>query len=577
MKSHMNRKQFKDLRLYKILFISIVSIYLLAISGYDLLGVRVPFFIFAFPAVLLFFGVMVFGARAYHMSKKTKVSQWLVLACIVIVGVILRAIHLGDISFWGDEAITVSVSRNFLDTGRIVMNSGQSYLTKSPLNIILIAAAIKIGGISETVARAPGVIFGSLSIVVIFFLSKEYGLSKKNALITSFLIAVSPLAIVISRQARMYPQYEFFFLLTIFLWLCFLKVPKLYKAFLSLLSFVLALLSNKLAILLLPVAVVLLVIQARGFPDKGLSAILKSRRYWVFAAVGGAGLFIYFTISGFMNLDVLLSFFSSELSSAVISPDKNWDGYYLNYLYTVFPFHLLMVVIGAYSAVSYAKSDKRFIFLLVSVFIPLTVLIFILSWNNVRYLSGVYPIILIIVSLGIVSVSSVYRKVLGKGAAALFLIVALLSSLFVGTRSVASISHGYNRYFDKYYQNYIMLSDEIGEDSCAIATTNSITPTLYFNNDLYFLSEYQEGVSRYYWNEEAGEYRHLWSDLPYILNVEDLIAAAEKNGCAYVIIETNRAHQVSEQMLRFLIMNATEIDLGDPTISLFRVSVSKFP
>jgi len=59
--------------------------------------------------------------------------------------------------------------------------------------------------------RVPSVIFGTLTIVPLYFLAKK--LSKEIALIATFLFAVSPWAIGVSRTVREYAYYPFFILI----------------------------------------------------------------------------------------------------------------------------------------------------------------------------------------------------------------------------------------------------------------------------------------------------------------------------------------------------------------------------
>lgn len=118
---------------------------------------------------------------------------------IILLGLCLRLINLNQ-SFWFDEAINVVYARDY---------SLDFYLTKyilgdfhPPSHFFVLWMITHIFGFSEVIARVPSVIFGILTIYFTYLIGKRY--SKKVGLIGAILMAVAPLHIYYSQEARPY-------------------------------------------------------------------------------------------------------------------------------------------------------------------------------------------------------------------------------------------------------------------------------------------------------------------------------------------------------------------------------------
>lgn len=94
---------------------------------------------------------------------------------------------------------------------------------KLPLYSYLAIPFIAVFGLNEFVTRLPSYIFGSLFPLVIFFLARELFKNSKAALISSFLVSVSPWIITISRQAHEATIAAFFISLSALFYLRFIK------------------------------------------------------------------------------------------------------------------------------------------------------------------------------------------------------------------------------------------------------------------------------------------------------------------------------------------------------------------
>lgn len=139
------------------------------------------------------------------MNKKILIF----LTFIIIVASVLRLWQLGKVPSspdW-DEAALGYNAYSILQTGRdeygkflpIILRSFDDY--KPALYVYLVMPSISILGLNVVAVRLPSVVFGILNVLAAFFLVKE--LFKKNdiALLSSFLLAISPWHIQFSRVA----------------------------------------------------------------------------------------------------------------------------------------------------------------------------------------------------------------------------------------------------------------------------------------------------------------------------------------------------------------------------------------
>lgn len=152
------------------------------------------------------------------LPSRTKPQYLILLLTIVGVGGYLRTIHAGRPPFWIDESISLSAAMGFLEFGEFVLHGSLNRYDRAPLSTLFIAASISILGVSEFAARLPSMIFGILTILLVYVLGTKTN-SKPVGIISAFLYAFSFFTVAWSRQARMYTPLVFFFVLsTIFWW-----------------------------------------------------------------------------------------------------------------------------------------------------------------------------------------------------------------------------------------------------------------------------------------------------------------------------------------------------------------------
>jgi len=137
------------------------------------------------------------GPRA-ALFLNAKYNELAALLFILAGGAILRFYALGTESFWFDEAYSVWVARHSV-SWHIALSTQRIF---PPLYYLLLHFWLALGD-SEFMVRSLSVCIGLLSIVLVYVLSKRL-FNERVGLIGAFLVAISPLHIWYSQEARMY-------------------------------------------------------------------------------------------------------------------------------------------------------------------------------------------------------------------------------------------------------------------------------------------------------------------------------------------------------------------------------------
>ncbi len=136
-----------------------------------------------------------------------RLLNWKLLFLIILLGCFLRFYQLGSIpsGFHADEAAFGYNAYSLLHTGRdeygkflpLVLKSFGDY--KGALYAYLDIPFVAMLGLTPFAERLPSAIFGSLTILILYFFTEILTKNRKIGLISAFLFAISPWAINISR------------------------------------------------------------------------------------------------------------------------------------------------------------------------------------------------------------------------------------------------------------------------------------------------------------------------------------------------------------------------------------------
>jgi uncharacterized membrane protein len=135
------------------------------------------------------------------------------LLIITLVGFFLRVWDLGRPSFWYDEVLTLQRSEELFE-------NSEGLLLRPPGFHFLVWLSIRLFGISEAIVRFPSVIFGTLTIPLVYALAirlqRDFPTSNQPILAAAFLSGF-PLHIIASREAKEYAFLAFLVLLVLLL------------------------------------------------------------------------------------------------------------------------------------------------------------------------------------------------------------------------------------------------------------------------------------------------------------------------------------------------------------------------
>lgn len=141
---------------------------------------------------------------------------------ILVLGLMLRSISLNQ-SFWLDEAINVLATQKFSLFDMVTEYAKADF--HPPLFFVILWIWTKIFGIGEVIVRIPSVIFGTLTIYIVYLLGQKIH-SKTLGLTAALILATNPLHIYYSQEARMYALAALAVALNFFLLIKLLKEEK---------------------------------------------------------------------------------------------------------------------------------------------------------------------------------------------------------------------------------------------------------------------------------------------------------------------------------------------------------------
>ncbi len=329
---------------------------------------------------------------------------------LILTGFVLRISDLGVNSLWLDESISSIAALAFLEKGLPVLPSGLFY-GRGLLNTFLIASSFATFGINEFAARLPSVFFGTLTILIVYFMASKIG-NKRIGIIAALLIAFSVWEIAWSRQARMYQQLQFFYILSLYLFYEFTRNKSLKMLVLLVFSVIGTVMSHEFGYALIPVFLIYLTVSA--LKERSIN---DWRRTIPVAAV------IFGALLGFAYLiGVIPSILGTEIN------------YYDTYIYLLkkdLGIFLFLAVPGGTVLVN--RDWKKGLLLISALIIPLYFIFFHVLLVGTRYLYFVIPILFILIGFFLDFVIDYLGHILPvskKATAEVIVAVLLISTMY---------------------------------------------------------------------------------------------------------------------------------------------------
>src|SRR3989344_1013249 len=174
---------------------------------------------------------------------------------IILFGLALRVISL-DQSLWLDEAINTLAVKNYSFFDLITQYARADF--HPPGWFIILWFWTRVFGYSEIAVRVPSVIFGILTVYITYLIGRKL-VSIHLGLISALLLAINPLHIYYSQEARMYALATLAVAMNILLFIKILKGERLHLILL-ILSNIFVLASDYIAYFIFPAQLIFLII-----------------------------------------------------------------------------------------------------------------------------------------------------------------------------------------------------------------------------------------------------------------------------------------------------------------------------
>lgn len=330
--------------------------------------------------------------------KKYFIDHRYLLPIAVFIGFLLRIIYLSSPDFYYDEASLAMGQKALIE------KSISPWITinwQPPLYSYVVSISTRLLGVNEFSIRLTSAIFGTLSIVLVYFLGKLW-FGRKTGLLAAILLAVSPLHVIHSRTAFSDVFHTFFVILTI-LSMEFLILKKISRVNIS--AFIL--LSGALSAValfikyntLIPLGIYWLFVLGRDLMQHNRDIFKKHFIYMLlinFIAII-ASMIIILATGGISRLILLIH---NIFLDAFLQFEQYTNPYYYTFLVLfvgLFPLIALLVPCAIAFLATHKKRNRNDY--LVVFFVLLYIIIFIVQVRRYsRHLMIVFPIIMILVS-----------------------------------------------------------------------------------------------------------------------------------------------------------------------------------
>lgn len=315
----------------------------------------------------------------------TKALKYLILFIIVLGGFWFRFQGIRDNhSFWSDEAFVATLARDVLQEKRTMSDALYQYGYQR-MHFLTTMGSMKVFGFDEFAARIPSVIFGTISIGIVFLLAKSLS-NSYGGILASFLMAFSQLNLANDTQAKVYSALTLLFLSVFFL-LTQLERMKTNNMKLHILIVILSSLASLFhylgIIIWIPYILYLLLTN-----QSSIFIILKKPAYLAGSVV------IFFVLFYLLHLGTILGYFFQGDSLKLFLFPVNNITYFREIFWRNYSFITLPAVVGMFIGIynkKYVWSISLFVFLLFYSYLW----IFKQSTHNIRYIVPLFGIIFV--------------------------------------------------------------------------------------------------------------------------------------------------------------------------------------
>jgi hypothetical protein len=367
---------------------------------------------------------------AVNDAATPALQRWIIaalLAAILILGASLRIRNLGGPDFGVDEIFHVYAAQRMIAGEGPLLPSGLPYARSLSYTRTVEWAGALFGEVNEWSARVPSVVFGCLSILVVFVIARQW-YSPAAGLVAACVTAVAPMQVAHSRQVRMYAFFQLLYLVIIYLLYQGLEtssprrrpwVPRRLAAWCSALQIrpLLLLLAAPVVVLAIetqdlifpaltgPVAYVVCLALVAPYVDDVAPAIRWKYRTAAAVLIVGALLVFALDIGSVREKYAYARSFTPTWAAANA---ENWR-FYLYVFGGVYP--AMFGTFGLASVFALTRSWKPTSYLMACFALPFLLHSFFFAWKEDRYLYHIMPLMFIVFAVGVSAfLSSFYRS-----------------------------------------------------------------------------------------------------------------------------------------------------------------------
>jgi len=428
----------------------------------------------------------------------------MLLLLVFLLGAGLRFYQLDAHPLWVDEIYTGIFAHQENTLREVLEWSFGPPLPRPPLIFLITHGFLQAFGQSTFVLRLLGALTGSLSVIVIFMLGKQL-FNHKIGLISAFLLAVSPLHIYHSREARYYGPVILFAILGFYAIARAIESGEKKWWIVYTLSMILLVYTHLLGLLLMVamgVYVLLMFVFSNDDNEQNRFAWHSLRSSLLFQYLISASATLL------AILPILPPVFSWALNGSTFSGDNILYGIDLNMGFFLDLFANFGagrgLALSLYASVflfgilgSWQKSWRYLLLLLVTNIIPVAVVYFLQPehWFSPKYVIFILPLYLIWVGVGIEYLSNLAGEIAGQRKLTLHVQILALSGLLL-LFSVAALLKLEDVYFPDidHWQAYREFLDENLKSGDAIAVLPNTIGTMENDRVLLYFGAFPPGV-----------------------------------------------------------------------------------
>jgi len=480
------------------------------------------------------------------------------LIVIVLIGFGMRIYNLEKASLNVDEAISSITAIGILHTGKPIFESTGLLNVHGLLHAYSIALSFKLFGISDFTARMPSVIFGTISIILIYVISKEISCNKIVSISTAFLYTLSIWSISISQDARMYQQLSFLYLITFFAFIYFVKNKMILQFIVMILLIISTYLTQRIGLVLIPTIIITSLIlypyEINIFFNKYVRNKLKSLCSIIL-------IIILFSYEHGIKYDHFLfgitnnTLFGGYFSFVPIN-------YFINNYFILFLFFSINVGIILSNIKNNRVASSALFFILIPLFMIDYLIFPNVPHDRVRYFYITFPFFLILSLDGLGKIRYIFSKITYKKISYCCLLIFVVSypllndSYFTYSpkpilkdNMVVSDFKNVNQYISNMtdYNDLIIISNP--------------TPTAYyyFGHVDYWLNSHQ-GESTLYTYEKNGTRVDVYANATLVSNLKNLKTIVNNSVSGVIIIEKYRYRFIDKDIKSWISINLEQID-----------------